>query len=83
VDTNGINADTFLDNAGRPHTADLHLTERFRRKDYGHLEMELTFDDPKFYSKPWTVLETATLLPDTELLEYVCDENNRSLEHLK
>jgi hypothetical protein len=83
VETNGISHETFLDNAGRPHTDDMRLTERFRRKDFGHLEMELTFDDPKFYSKPWTVLETARLLPDTELLEYICDENNRSLEHLK
>ncbi len=81
--TNGIHRDTFLDNAGRPHTDQMILTERFRRKDFGHLEIELTFDDPQYYSKPWKVLETAVLLPDTELLEYVCDENNRALEHLK
>lgn len=83
VDTIGINDTTWLDNAGRTHSDQMHLTERFRRKDFGHLEMELTIDDPKAYSKPWKVLETANLLPDTELLEYVCDENNRALEHLK
>jgi hypothetical protein len=81
VDTIGINETTWLDNAGRPHSDALHLIERFRRRNYGRLDIEITFDDPKTYTKPWTVTEDAHVLPDTELLEYVC-ENNRDYEHL-
>ena len=53
------------------------------RRDFGHLQIDLTIDDPKAYTKPWTVKESATLLPDTEVLEYMCSENNRALEHPK
>ncbi len=82
VDTIGINDTTWMDNAGRPHSDALHLTERFRRPDFGHLEIRMTIDDPKAYTKPWTVVESARYLPDTELLEYVCNENNKDYEHL-
>jgi hypothetical protein len=82
VDTVGVNARTWLDNAGRPHSDAMHLTERYHRRDFGHLEMQLTIDDPGTYTKPWTVNENANLLPDTDLLEYVCTENNRDIEHL-
>jgi hypothetical protein len=82
VETRGVNEETWLDNAGRPHSADMKLTERFRRPDFGHLEIALTIDDPKAYTKPWTVVEKATYLADTELLEYVCAENNKDYEHL-
>ena len=82
VDTVGVNARTWLDNAGRPHSDAMHLTERYHRRDFGHLEMQLTIDDPKAYTKPWTVNENASLLPDTDLLEYVCTENNLDIEHL-
>jgi hypothetical protein len=82
VDTVGVNARTWLDNAGRPHSDAMHLTERYHRRDFGHLEMQLTIDDPKTYTRPWTVNENAILLPDTDLLEYVCTENNRDIEHL-
>jgi hypothetical protein len=82
VDTIGVNERTWLDNAGRPHTGAMHLTERYRRRDFGHLEMKLTIDDPKAYTKPWTVDENAVLLPDTDLLEYICSENNKDLPHL-
>jgi hypothetical protein len=82
VDTIGVNERTWLDNAGRPHSDRMHLTERYRRKDFGHLEMQLTIDDPKAYTKPWTVNENAALLPDSDLLEYICSENNKDLPHL-
>ena len=58
------------------------LIERFRRRDFGHMDIELTIDDPKAYTKPWTVKEDLRLIPDTELLEYVCNENNKDYEHL-
>jgi hypothetical protein len=82
VDTNGINESTWLDNAGRPHSDALHLVERFRRRDFGHMDIYLTIDDPKAYTKPWTVKEDLRLIPDTELLEYVCNENNKDYEHI-
>jgi hypothetical protein len=82
VDTIGVNDRTWLDNAGRPHSDAMHLTERYHRRDFGHLEVQLTIDDPKAYTKPWTVNESAVLLPDTDLLEYACSENNKDVPHL-
>ena len=82
VDTTGFNDKGWLDNAGRPATDALHVTERFTRKDVGHLDVEITINDPKAYTRPWKVTEPFRLLPDTELLEYVCNENNKDLEHL-
>lgn len=82
VETIGVNERTWLDNAGRPHSDAMHLTERYHRRDFGHMEMQLTIDDPKTYSKPWTVNENAQLLPDTDLLEYICSENNKDVPHL-
>jgi hypothetical protein len=83
VDTIGINETTWMDNAGHPHSDALHVTERFRRVDFGHLDIDMTFDDPKTYTKPWTITEHARIVPDSELLEYICTENNRGYEHLQ
>ena len=58
------------------------VVERFRRPNYGHLEIEVTVDDPKAYTKPWTVSYELRLMPDTELLEYVCTENNKDMQHM-
>jgi hypothetical protein len=82
VDTAGFNDKSWIDTGGRPHSEALHVTERYRRRDFGHLEIQITIDDPKAYTKPWTVTEVLHLLPDTELLEYVCNENNKDLPHL-
>ena len=82
IDTIGVNERTWLDNAGRPHSDAMHLTERYHRTNFGHMDVELTIDDPKAYTKPWTVRESATLLPDTDLLEYICSENNKDIPHL-
>ena len=82
VDTIGVNENTWLDNAGRPHSDAMHLTERYHRTDFGHMDMQLTIDDPKAFTKPWTVSENARLMPDTDLLEYICSENNKDVEHL-
>jgi hypothetical protein len=57
-------------------------TERFRRLNYGTLEIEITVDDPKAFTKPWAVKLNQRLMPDIELIEFVCQENNRSLPHL-
>jgi hypothetical protein len=82
VDTRGFNGKAWLDQVGKPSTEQLRVIERYRRTDFGHLEIEITIDDPGAYTKPWTVTQRATLLPDTELLEFVCNENNRDLQHL-
>ena len=60
----------------------LRVIERFRRPAFGKLEVEITIDDPKAYTKPWTVMETMHFLPDTELIEHICEENNKAPEQL-
>ena len=57
------------------------MTERFRRIDFGHLELAITIDDPKAYLKPWTAMTVLRLLPDTDLLESFCDDHQQTLEH--
>jgi hypothetical protein len=83
VDTVGINDRTWLNMAGLPHTEMMRAVERFRRPDLGHLEIELTIEDPGAYKKPWTMRRTTSLAPkDVELLEWVCTENNKDVQHL-
>jgi hypothetical protein len=81
IESNGWNDRTWLDQFGHPHTEKLRTIERYRRPDFGHLEVELTLDDPAAYRRPWTVALKADLLPDTELLEYVCAESKSNREH--
>jgi hypothetical protein len=82
VDTNGLRDGGWLDTKkGRPHSDALHVTERFRRTDFGHMELAITIDDPKAYLKPWTAKAMLNLLPDTELLEAFCDSHDRTMEH--
>jgi len=83
IESTGFNGRTWLDQAGHPATEALKVTERLRRKDFGHLEMQVTIDDAKAYTKPWTVIEDFNFQPDTEILEFVCLENERDLVHLK
>jgi len=85
VDTIGVNENTWLDNAGRPHSDAMHLTERYHRTDFGHMDMQLTIDDPKAYTKPWNSVRTWYLRPDWEIMEYSCEENNKDLKegHIK
>jgi hypothetical protein len=80
VESFGFNDRTWILD-GYPHTEALHMTERFRRNDFGHLEVTIAFQDPKAYARPWTVTMHARLLTDTEMLESVCNENTSVLEH--
>jgi hypothetical protein len=82
VTTAGFNDNVWLDNFGHPATGTLRVTERFRRKDFGHMDIEITIDDAKTYTRPWSVTLPLTYQADTELLEYMCTENNRDVEHL-
>ncbi len=82
VDSNGYNDRTWLDHDGHPHTGALHITERYRRRDFGHLDIDVTLSDPQTYARPWTIAVKAELAPDTEMIEFVCGEKNAaSLEH--
>jgi hypothetical protein len=81
VETNGLSSVTWLDDGGHPHSDGMRLTERFRRVDFGHLEIAMTIDDAEAYTRPWTVTLTKDLMPDTELIEWMC-ENERDLAHL-
>jgi hypothetical protein len=82
VETNGFRDDLWLDRSGSPLTDAAKLTERFHRVNYGKLQIEITVDDPKAYTKPWTVTLNQFLVLDTELLDYICLENEKSIEHL-
>jgi hypothetical protein len=79
--TTGYNDRTWLV-GGLPHTESLRTTERFHRKDFGHLEISETFDDPKAFARAWTVNVTGDLMADSDLLEYVCNESERDSAHL-
>jgi hypothetical protein len=83
VDTAGFNDKTWLDPAGHPHTAKMHVIERFRRLDLGHLETEITIEDPEAYRKPWSMKKVSDLAPNTEEVGLnVCAENNQDVAHL-
>ena len=82
VESAGFNDRTWLDLAGHPHTEALRVTERFRRIDIGHMQLEMTFDDPQTYTRPWTITVDVRLVPDTELLENVCNENEKDRHRL-
>jgi hypothetical protein len=77
VESNGFNDRTWLDFDGHPHTESLRVTERYRRRDFGHMELQLTLEDPKAYARPWTVTIPMTLAADLEMIEFVCSENER------
>jgi hypothetical protein len=83
VETSGFRDGGWLDVNGSPLTDAAKMTERFRRVNYGTLEMELTVDDAKAYTRPWTVKVTQRLMPDDELIEFVCQENELSSAHFK
>ena len=80
VTTAGFNDRGWLDSAGHPQTETLHLTERIRRRDFGHMDFEMTIDDPAVFTKPFTIKTERLLAPDTDLLEDVC-ENEKDQRH--
>ena len=82
VETNGLRDGGWLDTAkGRPHSDALKVTERFRRIDFGHMDLAVTIDDPKAFRKSWTVHAPVTFQADTELLEVFCDQHEKTMEH--
>jgi hypothetical protein len=83
VDTVGVTDQSWLDGMGHPHTDRMRITERFRRRDAGHLEIQTTIDDPGAYTSPFTYTVKATLVPEDDLLEYFCSENEKDSEHYR
>jgi len=75
VRSSGFNDKTWLDGSGHPHSEAMQLTERFTRRTVGQMDIEITIDDPKTYTKPLTYTQRQDLLPDTDLIEYICNEN--------
>ncbi len=82
VDTNGFNDRGWLDARGHTHSEALHLTERFHRLDFGHMEVQLTIDDPQTYTRPFTIHLKQRLQADSDLLESFCAENEKDSRHV-
>jgi hypothetical protein len=82
VDTVGFNDKGWLDGMGHPRSEALHVVERFHRRDFGHLDVELTIDDPKVYAKSFSVKFTELLQPDSDVTEYFCNENEKDRPHI-
>jgi hypothetical protein len=82
VETRGLNGKQWLDHGGLPTSDKLTVVERFRRPRFGQLEIQLTITDPTYYTRPWTATTNARLLTDTELFEFICNENEKSRPHM-
>jgi hypothetical protein len=82
VETRGLNGKQWLDHGGLPASDKLTVIERFRRPNFGSLEIDITINDPTYYTKPWTATTKLRLMPDTELFEFICNENEKSRQHM-
>jgi hypothetical protein len=83
IDTIGIRDDTWIDWHGSVVTQAAKVREQMRRPDFGHLEIQIAVDDPKAYTKPWTVTLKERIVVDTDLIDEICLENEQSLQHMK
>src|SRR5207245_10385102 len=82
VETSGFNDRSWLDRAGHPHSESLRVTERFRRVDFGHMQFQITFDDPETLTKPLSLSLAMNYAADTDMLENVCNECNIDKVHM-
>ena len=82
VETAGFNDKTTLDSFGHPRSESTRMTERLRRRDFGHMEVQITIDDPQNYTRAFTIQFRTRLIPDTDVLEKICTENERDVRHL-
>ena len=82
VETTGFHDGIWLDRSGSPLTDAARITERFRRVNFGRMEIDVTVDDPKAYTRPWTFRLIHTIVLDTELMDYICVENEKDAPHL-
>ena len=82
MQTSGFRDGIWLDATGNPMTDAAKITERFRRINFGQMDIEITVDDPKAYTKPWTVTLHQVIQLDTDLLDFVCADNEKDASHL-
>src|SRR5687767_14295694 len=82
VETTGFQERAWLDAFGHPRSETMRITERYRRRDVGHMDLEMTFDDPKYYTRPFGLKTTMNLQPDSHMLEYVCMENQKFKDYV-
>jgi hypothetical protein len=83
VESAGFNDRGWLDLRGHPRSEAMHMTERFHRRDFGHLDVEMTFDDPLMYTKPFSAKFSYDLLADSDVFETICNENERDRVHMR
>ena len=81
VDTAGFNDKSWLDLSGHSHSESLHVNE-ITRRDYGHMDVEIRFTDPVYYTRPFSINVTQVLQPEGDVLEYFCNENEKDKAHL-
>jgi hypothetical protein len=82
VESSGFSDRSWLDGIGHPRSEATRITERIRRRDFGHMEIDVTIDDPRSYTRPFSIRYTQTLTPDTDILEYICTENEKDRARL-
>jgi hypothetical protein len=82
VETSGFKDGEWLDGFGHARSESMRITERYRRRDFGHMDLEIAFDDTKYYTRPFSVKAALRLIPDSDILEYVCPENEKDRVHL-
>ena len=82
VESAGFNGKAWLDQAGHPATEAMRMTERYHRRDFGHMDVETIIEDPKMYTRPWSIYADLVLQVDTELLEFICEENEKDSDRL-
>jgi hypothetical protein len=82
VETTGFTEASWLDLSGHPRSENTRVRERYRRRDFGHMDLEVTVEDPKYYTRPFSFKAVFNLLPDTDVLEYICGENEKDRVHV-
>jgi hypothetical protein len=82
VETNGFTDASWLDGSGHPRSEQMRIRELYHRRDVGHMDLEVTFEDPKYYTRPFTIKTGLDLIPDSDILEFVCAENEKDRAHM-
>ena len=82
VETIGFNEASWLDTFGHPRSEFMRIREAYHRRDFGHMDLEVTLEDPKYYTRPFTLNTQLNLIPDSDVLEFVCGENEKDRAHL-
>ena len=83
IEATGFHDGSPLDASGHTHSDALHIVERFQRRDFGHMDLQITFDDPKTFTRPFTINLPLRLRPDTDLIESFCTENEKDAAHMR